>query len=65
MNDVALLKIETEGLQTVTIGDSDEIEVGEIVEASSRSIPIYHFNGPITLTIARDGKDPNRWSWHI
>ena len=39
--------------------------VGEIVEASSRSIPIYHFNGPITLTIARDGKDPNRWSWHI
>lgn len=28
-------------------------------------IPIYHYNGPITLTIARDGKDPNRWSWHI
>ena len=33
MNDVALLKIETEGLQAVTIGDSDAIEVGETVEA--------------------------------
>ena len=33
MNDVALLKIEAEGLQTVTIGDSDQIEVGETVEA--------------------------------
>lgn len=46
----------------------DEISegmVGEIVEASARCIPIYHYNGPITLTIARDGKDPNRWSWHI
>ena len=46
----------------------DEISegmVGEIVEASARSSPVYHFTGPITLTIARDGKDPNRWSWHI
>lgn len=33
MNDVALLKIEAEGLQTVTVGDSDEVEVGETVEA--------------------------------
>ena len=29
MNDVALLKIEAEGLQTVGIADSDKIEVGE------------------------------------
>ena len=46
----------------------DEISegmVGEIIEASDRCIPIYHYDGPITLTIARDGKDPNRWSWHI
>ena len=33
MNDIALLKIEAEGLQTVTVGDSDEVEVGETVEA--------------------------------
>ena len=46
----------------------DEISegmVGEIIEASARCIPIYHYDGPITLTITRDGKDPNRWSWHI
>lgn len=43
----------------------DEISegmVGEIVEASARCIPIYHYDGPITLTITRDRKDPNRWS---
>lgn len=39
--------------------------VWKIVEASARCIPIYHYDGPITLTITRDGKDPNRWSWHI
>ena len=33
MNDVALLKIDATGLQTVTIGDSDQIEVGEEVIA--------------------------------
>lgn len=33
MNDVALLKIDASGLQTVTVGNSDEIEVGEEVEA--------------------------------
>ena len=46
----------------------DEISegmVGEIIEAPARCIPIYHYDGPITLTITRDGKDPNRWSWHI
>ena len=46
----------------------DEISegmVGEIIEASAHCIPIYHYDGPITLTITRDGKDPNRWSWHI
>ena len=35
MNDVALLKIEAEGLQTVTIGDSDQIEVGETARPST------------------------------
>ena len=45
MNDVALLKIETEGLQTVTIGDSDEIEVGEIVEAIGNPL------GELTFTM--------------
>ena len=33
MNDVALLKIDATGLQAVTIGDSDQIEVGEEVIA--------------------------------
>ena len=45
MNDVALLKIETEGLQTVTVGDSDEIEVGEIVEAIGNPL------GELTFTM--------------
>ena len=45
MNDVALLKIETEGLQTVTIGDSNEIEVGEIVEAIGNPL------GELTFTM--------------
>ena len=46
----------------------DEITEGmvdEIVEAVLRSIPIYHYPGGLTLTITRDGKDPNRRSWHI
>ena len=45
MNDVALLKIETEGLQTVTVGNSDEIEVGEIVEAIGNPL------GELTFTM--------------
>ncbi len=45
MNDVALLKIETEGLQTVTIGDSDQIEVGETVEAIGNPL------GELTFTM--------------
>jgi len=49
------------------LGMCDEMWVfgDEIIEASARCIPIYHYDGPITLTITRDGKDPNRWSWHI
>ena len=45
MNDVALLKIEAEGLQTVTVGDSDEIEVGETVEAIGNPL------GELTFTM--------------
>lgn len=45
MNDVALLKIEAEGLQTVTIGDSDQIEVGETVEAIGNPL------GELTFTM--------------
>ena len=45
MNDVALLKIETEGLQAVTIGDSDAIEVGETVEAIGNPL------GELTFTM--------------
>ena len=45
MNDVALLKIEAAGLQTVTVGDSDEIEVGETVEAIGNPL------GDLTFTM--------------
>ena len=45
MNDVALLKIEAECLQTVTIGDSDQIEVGETVEAIGNPL------GELTFTM--------------
>ena len=45
MNDVALLKIEAEGLQTITIGDSDQIEVGETVEAIGNPL------GELTFTM--------------
>ena len=59
---------ENEMADAILKSASDEISegmVGEIIEASARCIPIYHYDGPITLTITRDGKDPNRWSWHI
>lgn len=45
MSDVALLKIEASGLQTVSFADSDEIEVGETVEA------IGHPLGELTFTM--------------
>lgn len=45
MNDVALLKIDAEGLQTVTVGDSDAIEVGETVEAIGNPL------GELTFTM--------------
>lgn len=45
MNDVALLKIEAEGLQTVTVGDSNEVEVGETVEAIGNPL------GDLTFTM--------------
>ena len=45
MNDVALLKIEAEGLQTVTVGDSDEVKVGETVEAIGNPL------GDLTFTM--------------
>lgn len=45
MNDVALLKIEAKGLQTVTVGDSDEVEVGETVEAIGNPL------GDLTFTM--------------
>ena len=45
MNDVALLKIDATGLQTVTIGDSDQIEVGEEV------IAIGNPRGELTFTM--------------
>ena len=45
MNDVALLKIDATGLQTVTIGDSDQIEVGEEVIAIGNPL------GELTFTM--------------
>ena len=45
MNDVALLKIEAEGLQTVTVGDSDEVEVGDSVVAIGNPL------GELTFTM--------------
>ena len=45
MNDIALLKIEAKGLQTVTVGDSDEVEVGETVEAIGNPL------GDLTFTM--------------
>ena len=45
MNDVALLKIEASGLQTVTIGNSDQIEVGDVVEAIGNPL------GELTFTM--------------
>ena len=38
MNDVALLKIEAASLQTVTVGDSDETEIGETVAAIGNAL---------------------------
>ena len=38
MNDVALLKIEAAGLQTVSVGDSDEVEIGETVAAIGNAL---------------------------
>ena len=38
MNDVALLKIEASGLQTVSVGDSDEVEIGETVAAIGNAL---------------------------
>ena len=38
MNDVALLKIEASGLQTVSVGDSDELEIGETVAAIGNAL---------------------------
>lgn len=32
-NDIAILKVEADGLQPVTIGDSDDVRVGEVVYA--------------------------------
>ncbi len=45
MNDVALLKIDAADLQTVTVGDSDAIEVGETVEAIGNPL------GELTFTM--------------
>jgi len=45
MNDVALLKIDAADLQTVTVGDSDTIEVGEAVEAIGNPL------GELTFTM--------------
>lgn len=47
MNDVALLKIEAEGLQTVTIGDTDDIVVGEEVIAIGNPL------GELTFTMTQ------------
>ena len=45
MNDVALLKIDATGLQAVTIGDSDQLEVGEEVIAIGNPL------GELTFTM--------------
>ena len=45
MNDVALLKIDATGLQAVTVGDSDQIEVGEEVIAIGNPL------GELTFTM--------------
>ena len=44
-NDVALLKVEAKNLQTVTIGKSDDIEVGEMVAAIGNPL------GELTFTM--------------
>ncbi len=45
MSDVALLKIEATGLPTVTLGDSDQLEVGEMLEAIGNPL------GELTFTM--------------
>lgn len=45
MSEVALLKIDAAGLQTVTIGDSDQLEVGETVAAIGNPL------GELTFTM--------------
>jgi S1-C subfamily serine protease len=47
VNDVALLKIEATGLQAVTVGDSDKIEVGEQVVAIGNPL------GELTFTMTQ------------
>lgn len=60
MNDVALLKIEAEGLQTVTIGDSDQIEVGETVEAIGNPLGELTFTMTAGYISALDRRDHPR-----
>lgn len=45
MSDVALLKIDATGLPTVTLGDSDQLEVGELLEAIGNPL------GELTFTM--------------
>ena len=65
MNDVALLKIDATGLQTVTIGDSDQIEVGEEVIAIGNPLGEFTFTmtagvlSALDREINTDGKPIN------
>ena len=65
MNDVALLKIDATGLQAVTIGDSDQIEVGEEVIAIGNPLGELTFTmtagvvGAAAREINTDGKPIN------
>ena len=47
MNDVALLKVDASGLQTVTVGDTDDITVGEEVIAIGNPL------GELTFTMTQ------------
>lgn len=51
MSDVAVLKVEAEGLQALPIGDSDPIRVGEFVLAIGNPISADELYGSVTFGI--------------
>jgi serine protease Do len=49
--DIAVLKIEAEGLPAITLGDSDQLEVGDIVLAIGNPFDISQPGGTPTVTM--------------